>query len=140
MRDIKFRGKRIDNGEWVYGYYWTNECDNHFIKVTKDNETGCFVIEDYEVDVETVGQYAELYDSATSNGIYEQDIVKFEYDGEEKIATIKSEQGIYIIINNQLPDGYIWLNDLYEVDGWCNCEVIGNESDNPELLGGGQVE
>lgn len=32
MRKIKFRGKRIDDGEWVYGYYWHNEkYDEHII-------------------------------------------------------------------------------------------------------------
>ena len=60
-REIEFRGKRVDNGEWVYGYYWTNEVDNHFIRVTK-TETGLFVIKDYEVDGKTVGQYTGIKD------------------------------------------------------------------------------
>ncbi|HCT63754.1 MAG TPA: hypothetical protein DIC60_00470, partial [Lachnospiraceae bacterium] len=89
-----------------------------------------------EVIPETVGQYTELYDNATSDGICEHDIVKFEYDGEEIIGTIKYERGLYIVVNNKLPDGYIWLNDLYECDEWCNCEVIGNTHDNPELMEG----
>lgn len=33
VRDYKSIG--VKKGNWVYGYYWTNEAGNHFIRVTK---------------------------------------------------------------------------------------------------------
>ena len=53
MRNIKFRGKRVDTGEWVYGNYVYQECDNkHFI--TKQLENSHQLI---EIIPETVGQF-----------------------------------------------------------------------------------
>lgn len=48
-REIKFRGKAKRTREWVYGYYWTNENGNYFIRQTIDLN-GCFSIADIEID------------------------------------------------------------------------------------------
>lgn len=68
MREYKFRGKSIKTKEWVYGYYWTNENGNHFIRQTIDLKN-CFTIADVEVIPETVGQYTLLKD-LDKNNIY----------------------------------------------------------------------
>ena len=58
MREIKFRGKRIDNGEWVYGYYLINPFFSRAEIFSFDNERSYV----YEVDPATVGQYTGLKD------------------------------------------------------------------------------
>lgn len=65
MRSIRFRGKRIDNGEWAYGYYCKIENDHCIIAI--DNEwhhegRGDFIGDYVEVDPKTVGQFTGLHD------------------------------------------------------------------------------
>lgn len=66
-RPIKFRGKRIDNGEWVYGFYLYGAIlDEHLIWTDNEN---------WRVDYETVGQFTRLYDRNNVE-IFEDDIVE----------------------------------------------------------------
>ena len=72
-RQIEFRGKRLDNGEWVYGYYVENKLGNHFIYEIERN--GEFVWNSYEVDPSTVGQFTGLVDK-NGKRIYEGDFIQ----------------------------------------------------------------
>lgn len=78
MRTIKFRGKRIDNGEWVYGDYYTDQVDRG-----GDCAIDIFLIrndvhEDFEVKESTVGQFTGLKDYI-QNDIYEGDKMQNDY-------------------------------------------------------------
>ena len=85
-REIKFRGKRIDNGEWVYGYLFTTPLTNetgiadHFLSGQEKKYQICDehgVV--FEIDIKTVGQFIGREDK-NGKEIYEKDIVKFIYN------------------------------------------------------------
>lgn len=131
MREIKFRGRRLDNGEWIYGFYRQypiyKSCGrcldhiNHFIDRDRESEF---------VDPTTVGQYTGCKD-VTGREIYEYDIVEWEnlrgtkthsvivFDGRAFVFACKDEY-----LSGKF-DGGLWA---------CKCRIIGNIHDNPELL------
>lgn len=130
MREILFRGKRIDNGEWVYGYY----CP---VVRGKFPATPCIVPdcdemwEGIPIIPETVGQYTGLKDK-NGNKIFEGDIIK---------STDKYNHSVMYIV--EFLNGAFCLRQLevdYKITFWdvpdkyfIN-EVVGNIHDNPELL------
>jgi len=133
MREILFRGKRIDNGEWVYGYlsYLTEQ---KAVIIVWSNDGYNF--EEFEVIPETVGQYLELTD-INNNKIFEKDILKAEVNNEDRkydivyvwyMAPSWKLKSIHDVGSYDLSDfGYgEKIDDL---------EIIGNYIDNPELLG-----
>jgi uncharacterized phage protein (TIGR01671 family) len=140
-REIEFRGKRIDNGEWVYG-----------LGILAYQRSGWVQIQDegadwHDVDPATVGQYTGLKDK---NGvkIFEGDIVQRRAPiyklGErapsgEYLATGKVvwDESSFTEVGNYTVSTYDHLgntakNILFNgINGW---HVIGNPHDNPELL------
>ncbi len=67
-REILFRGKRIDNGQWVYGFLWSERV------IAPESVPGN--IDEVVIDPATVGEYTGLKDTQ-GNRIFEGDILKF---------------------------------------------------------------
>lgn len=135
MREILFRGKRIDNGEWVYGYYVTHSNVDrnilHYISAT--TEKGMTFRKYYDVDPSTVGQYTGL----TANGkkIFEGDIVKVEKNDHDWHEHDPNSYSIFAVDFDEggYTAGDYFLQNWLWFDGF-HGEVIGNIYDNPELL------
>lgn len=128
MREILFRGKRTDNGEWVKGFY-VCVLDTHYIMTGKfDSLTnGIINSEAYKVDPSTVGQFTGLEDKLGTK-IFEGDVI--DDLGIEYIVVFDSD---YAQFRGKF-DG--WNAEISHIAS--RCEVIGNiydnPYDNPELL------
>ena len=119
MREILFRGKRLDNGKWFYGYYaYKSESQKYFIIAESISSKCDSYFTEFEVDKNTIGQYTELKDK-NGTPIFEGDIIMQNYyrDKERDKTVVKLENGGF---------------DPFAIAGWeCtpepeNVEVIGN--------------
>lgn len=135
MREILFRGKRCDNGEWVQGYYIRAEHHWHKHGIHKDWITlgasangGWFALRNkYAVKAETVVQFAGLTDK-NGNKIFEGDVIEFEAYGllYRGVVTIEGgNTGVFCKGGSPFLDDAIKRHDAVK---------IGNIHDNPELL------
>ena len=125
MRTIKFRGKRIDNGEWIYGSYVPHY---NFFGIIKDemvDENGNL----FEVAPSTVGQYTGLKDK-NGKEIYEDDIL---LDESGAYAVVYYSMGSFCVDFGEGFDLQYFTDSIHEI-----CYVAGNIHDNPELLKGGE--
>lgn len=124
MREIIFRGKCMDNGEWVKGFYVCVP-DTHYIMTGKfDSLTnGIINSEAYKVDPSTIGQFTGLEDKLGTK-IFEGDVI--DDLGVEYIVVFNSD---YAQFRGKF-DG--WNAEISHIAS--RCEVIGNIHDNPELL------
>ena len=132
MRNYKFRGKRVDNGEWVYG----NLIEHYDILDSRIKYLyieSCTGEDRNEVIPETIGQFTGLTDK-NGKEIYEWDILKFEAESPYPFLIMDNGVVKYEPCRFYLDDG---VNEIgIHVDNWYELEVIGNIHDNPELLGG----
>ena len=128
MREILFRGKRRDNGEWVYGNYAFTDSNGkqHFIFQN--------IAFEYLVIPETIGQYTGLTDK-NGREIFEGDIVIDKYS-KEKFGFV----GV-VIYNPKLTQFQIYSDKqpgyVVNLGGRAqSVKVLGNIHDNPELVKG----
>lgn len=126
MREIKFRGKRVDNGEWVYGFHFMGFTGIPYILVLHDHILG--MTEYYEVDPATMGQFTGLLDK-NGKEIYEGDIVDVNTThGTYPLAIKWNYECCGFTFDHNDWVCFDWLPD------WNGLEVIGNVHDTPDLL------
>ena len=130
MREILFKAKRIDNGEWIEGGFCQSTNGRSFlVGVSKRG-----YIDGFEMIPETICQYTGLTDK-NGTKIWENDILKGLFlHGMEVTAVVIFKDGAF---------GLKWsrgnVEEFSPFTSICNVsfEVIGNIFDNPELLEGG---
>ena len=130
MREILFKAKRLDNGEWVQGAYVKRE---KWKWAEGKNVTHFILVQDEygftwrKINVETLCQFTGLIDK-NGKQIWENDIVE-----------IPREDGYFVIDWNDTEAKW----QMKFVDGFCydfdnywsfEIEVVGNKFDNSELL------
>lgn len=139
-REILFKAKRLDNGEWVEGNLITNERNENqkYIGYIFDERNG--VIEDYdlvEVIPDTICQFTGLTDK-NGKRIWENDIISinaYSYDEPEDdyfgVVKYCEKDACWVLKNNERFDEIIC-----ECFGSYTTQMInhGNIFDNPELL------
>lgn len=118
MREILFKAKRIDNGEWVEGLLTVMWGQYHIINPNDENTA-------YPIDSETVCQYTGLKDKR-GNKIWENDVIR----DSVIFGAVEWESEWAKFILNDVLDG------IQNYEEWFSeTEVVGNKFDNPELLG-----
>ena len=134
MREILFKAKRIDNGEWIEGYYvYDNVKNKAFICATRLLYEWLPKVMWIEVDPNTICQFTGLCDK-NGKRIWENDIC----DRKEKYPeVIKMTNGDWTldysyVLGRNYGNSYCNLG-FYANERKC-VEVIGNIFDNPELL------
>ena len=147
MREILFKAKRKDNGEWVEGYLFKQVAieDRIYFAIEVIDST----VKAYEIDENTICQYTGLTDK---NGckIWENDIIEFEDVGEEGYeykegfdftnrARVEFAEGRWSLTDFAEENSAV-VDEMYNhaefMELWKYCQVIGTKFDNPELLGG----
>lgn len=133
MREILFRGKRLDNGEWTYGYYCPKPYSHFPCEATIfPSETIDRDWHGERVDSDTVGQFTGLTDR---NGvkIFEGDIVEFSHPYSGKSTHAVVQDGCRWNLSNFYASCFDCPGCAFS-EGTEYMTVIGNIYDNPELL------
>lgn len=135
-REILFKAKRIDNGEWVEGYYQKrfdlDGSEQHLIFWSKS-----YTVWEYaEIDPDTLCQYTGLTDK-DGKKIWENDILRGHGNDDDLAKVVFGEFNVIDVETHEKVDRVIgWHTKVIETDvlSKCEYEVVKNAFDNPELL------
>ena len=133
MREILFRAKRLDNGEWVEGAYCPKNCDSPFGPMI--DKPSIIKLDDpfsgfwFDVHADSIGQYTGLTDKngkkifEGDTAIYGDDLVVIEWHDEDAMFYTRG------------LDGTNWTTNFNEINSFA-LEIFSNIHDTPELLEG----
>nr|DAM71850.1 MAG TPA: YopX protein [Caudoviricetes sp.] len=154
MREILFKAKRKDNGEWIEGYYIRDQYHiggKDIIFYRKDSDR--FTVYTNIIDIETLCQFTGLCDK-NGKKIWENDILMRHGNPKDLAKVLFGEFGVRNIETGSIVDKVVgWHYEVVPTDAisrcepfcWpmplteyyidrCEMEVVGNIFDNPELL------
>lgn len=135
-REILFRGKRMDNGEWVVGAlakFMGMDC-KVYTDIIQETDGVNYMQDTYKVDPATVGQYTGM--TFDGKKVFEGDIIKTKKYGkicervninDFDIFAVVYEPCMFRLVNKNR--GFNLVDNKYN-----DFELIGNIHDNPELL------
>lgn len=126
-RYILFRGKRVDNGEWIEGSLIKNIIGHQYF-IRK-----CELFDMVAVEENTISQYIRCCGEESNTSVFEGDIVIFKtFNHYYNFGYIAWENEGFVLLNKNGKK----LLPLSEIDyeDWEQAEVIGNIYDNIELL------
>lgn len=129
MREILFRGKRVDNGKWIEGFFFQIWERTYILWGTTNGAPNMI-----EVDPLTVGQFTGLTEK-NGKKIFDGDIACAGSEGIIAKCEVKRRiDGIYYMNPNRKTVWYMIPDNA----GKTTVEILGNIHDNPELLGGAE--
>lgn len=140
-REILFRGKRFDNGEWIEGDLLTPTDIIDCTEIAENTGMG----DRYDVDPETVGQYTGLTDK-NGRRIFEGDILDLTPYMITDVGVVKFGEYKDLDMGNDYPCGHVGFYVDVEMQRISvrkdilffvsECKVVGNIHDDPELMKG----
>ena len=143
-REMLFRGKRLDNGEWVEGFYarihdGKGNVSHRIYTGYAESDCGDFYPENFEIAPSTVGQFTGKMD-VNGKKVFEHDILQLYTVWVDGTRTKSAKVIVQWWENDQCyvlttKEGY-HCNDFGNYGRPEYFEVIGNIHDNPELLEG----
>lgn len=156
MREILFKGKKKDNGEWIEGYLLDGGMPGEkriFIGKLVIGKWTVTADEFDEVDPDTICEYTGLTDK-NGKKIWENDILMCHGNSEDLVKTVFGEFGVRNIETGSIVDKVVgWHYEIIPTDtisrcepfcysmpltkdyiDRCEMEVVGSIFDNPELL------
>lgn len=150
-REILFRGKRIDNGEWAEGYIYEHEAPLVCFSNDQKEDSKWYIVQTAFADwnmprnvemirvcSDTVGQYIGKAD-INGKKIFEGDIIRqpySKYQSFDIIGAVRFNKAAQFVVD------HVWTAEQNEwkkgkKKGYAitsDCEIVGNIYDNPELL------
>ena len=130
MRTIKFRGRRLDNKEWVFGY---------LVPVVTGSEKQMYIatgirdgaVEGFAVEPESVAQFTGMCDK-NGNEVYEGDIVRYRTSDERYT---RNSNFSTLIVHYEERSARFMAGDIYwDTLRSQKVEVVGNSYDNPNVI------
>ena len=126
MREILFRGKRVDNGEWVDGYFIRQGVAAYISVPVYDRPN-----EVYQVNPETVGQFTGMHDKQGKK-VFEGDVLNMKTTYENNMAYKRFQSGTIIIAG--FEDG-IFVDTNSGVDLYTKMRCIVHRKMKYEIIG-----